>query len=268
MLYPLDTPDYARVAPITDALPHYLSAQAVIAGASPGRVWVDDPAHPRCALIDAPEGWHLLGETVDEGFGRAVGAFYGGDVLPAARLSRWRYSCLHCHPAAWHTTIAPLLSAFAPTWDYQHFLRHRGPCPDWRSLVPAGYELVRVDESFLRSGVEGAEDFTGHGFWSVADFLERGFGFCVVYENRAVGSCTADCVVGDRAEVGVRTLPEHRRRGLATAVTAAAVEHCLARGITHIGWHCWSGNVASLRTAQRAGFVEVLDHYGFEVEFE
>jgi len=72
-------------------------------------------------------------------------------------------------------------------------------------------------------------------------------------------------VVGRRAEVGIYTAPDHRGKGLATAAVAAAVEHCLQRGIDHIGWHCWSPNEASFRTARRVGFEHVLDHYGLEV---
>ncbi len=81
-----------------------------------------------------------------------------------------------------------------------------------------------------------------------------------VQGGRIANWCMADCVVGHRAEVGVQTDERYRRRGLAKRVVAAAVEHCLAHEVTHIGWHCGSANLASAATATAVGFREVRQH--------
>lgn len=262
----LEPDQFARARGLTDPLEHFLSVQAVIQGASPGRVWVDDPTAPSCAFIEAPEGWHLIGQAPDAQFARGVGELYAETILPDGVRSGWRYSCLHCWPAEWGELIAPQIGRWSPRWDYQRFLLLRELRVDWRPLVPEGMKLVPVTREFLESGTRWTEEIRGHGFWSLEDFLARGFGHCMMHEGAIVGSCIADMVVGARTEVGVWTHPEYRRRGLATAVVAASVEHCLARGIRHIGWHCWSPNEASLRTAQRVGFEYVLDHHGFEFQ--
>jgi RimJ/RimL family protein N-acetyltransferase len=64
----------------------------------------------------------------------------------------------------------------------------------------------------------------------------------------------ADCIVAGRAEIGIETAPEHRRRGLATQVTAAAVAMAFDRGLTEVGWHCNDDNTGSYRTAESVGF--------------
>jgi len=36
-------------------------------------------------------------------------------------------------------------------------------------------------------------------------------------------------------------------------VTWALIDQALARGVRHVGWHCWASNHASVATAQRTG---------------
>jgi hypothetical protein len=54
--------------------------------------------------------------------------------------------------------------------------------------------------------------------------------------------------------MGVTTDPEHRRRGLAAVVVAAAVEQCLERGFHEIGWHCLRSNAGSVAVGRKVGF--------------
>lgn len=261
----LDSGDYDRASALTDAVPHYLSAQAVIAGASPGRVWVDAHNAPGATFIDAPEGFHLIGDPSQEGFGRDVAELYANTLVPAGRAEGRRYSCLHYWPQEWGKPLKPAIDLPHANWDYQHFLVLRELRINWRDLVPEGFEMLSATAEVLGSGLRGAQAIDGWGFWSLDDFLKRGFALLLVHDGQIVCRCTADMVVQDKAEVGIWTHEDFRSRGFATATAAAAVELCLQRGISHIGWHCWSGNTASRRTAEKVGFEHVLDHHGLEL---
>jgi RimJ/RimL family protein N-acetyltransferase len=61
-------------------------------------------------------------------------------------------------------------------------------------------------------------------------------------------------VSGEGCEIGIRTAPDHRRRGLGGAAAAAAVDDALAHGFAMVGWHCPEENVGSIRTAEKVGF--------------
>jgi RimJ/RimL family protein N-acetyltransferase len=108
------------------------------------------------------------------------------------------------------------------------------------------------------------------GNWGSAQaFLERGFGFVTVGGDRVVSWSLADCVSGDEAEIGIRTDPLHRRKGLAAITAAAAVEHALGAGLRRVGWQCSVRNVGSVRTAERVGFRlerEYVIHYAMREE--
>lgn len=67
----------------------------------------------------------------------------------------------------------------------------------------------------------------------------------------ALAGCSTDC--GDMYQIGVDVLPEYRRRGLGSAVTAALAREILA--LDKVPFYCaaWS-NLASVRNALRCGF--------------
>jgi GNAT superfamily N-acetyltransferase len=91
--------------------------------------------------------------------------------------------------------------------------------------------------------------------------LDRGFGFAVVTEGRIVSWAMSDCVVHNKAEIGVYTMPEYRRQGLGVCAASAAVEFALGeRKIELIGWHCNEGNIASQKTAEKVGFKLNIKH--------
>jgi hypothetical protein len=62
-----------------------------------------------------------------------------------------------------------------------------------------------------------------------------------------------DCVVGNVGEIGLFTHPAHRRRGLATATSAASIKYGLAHGLSTVIWDCYEHNVGSVRVAEKLG---------------
>lgn len=66
-------------------------------------------------------------------------------------------------------------------------------------------------------------------------------------------------VVDDAAELGVSVLPDHRGRGLGSALVARAFEHARNRGLRRLWMHCLAGNATMTRIARRAGMAVVVD---------
>jgi RimJ/RimL family protein N-acetyltransferase len=159
-----------------------------------------------------------------------------------------------------HDGWLPVAKAIVP--DLQLFKvprRHyviRGGLPKPRPNLRPGYRIAPIDAVLLEH-----QEVPDHvwewmdGNWGGVDgFLTHGFGAAAVHGETVVSWSLADCIVADRAEVGIHTADEYRRRGLAGQVTAAAVAIAFDRGLTEIGWHCNDDNMASRRTAESAGF--------------
>jgi GNAT superfamily N-acetyltransferase len=89
-------------------------------------------------------------------------------------------------------------------------------------------------------------------FPDIDDFVARGMGFGAVCGGRLVGAASSYALSSLRVEVAVATRPAFRRRGLARAVAAAMLVHCLRDGLRPE----WSAaNPASKRLALALGYL-------------
>lgn len=223
-----------------------LSVAAVLAGTAPGQVWTDDPDHPRVALARTPEGYYLAGDA------------HYTNCYPALKAALPHHAYLILDPPAWADVLDRIwVNRAARRHPRLHLVLRLFRLPHWRDLVPDGYQLAPVDGGLLaRTDLENHGQVAEwvEGWHSVTDFLQNGFGFCLVHGDTIASWCIADTVLRARCEMGVTTDPGHRRRGLAAVVVSAAVERCLKQGFTEIGWHCLASNAGSIAVGRKAGF--------------
>ena len=250
MLVKLALPDFAAVGPLVAGLSHQLSANAVLAGQMPGDVFVDDAARPTAALVQSPEGWFVAG---DPGNTRFVAGLR--DRVTSALDAGARDFVLDFGAAAWAAhahELAPESTCITVARRHYVFSGLKSPT----AQPPAGYRLEPLTPTLLdRCQVpDHVHGWISSNWGSVDAFVTRGFGAAAVRGSTVVSWSLADCVTAGRAEIGIHTAPEHRRRGLAAAVAATAVALALDRGLTDVGWHCNDDNVGSYRTAETVGF--------------
>jgi RimJ/RimL family protein N-acetyltransferase len=170
-------------------------------------------------------------------------------------------------PHEWAQLLPQIWANRAARRHPRLYLRwRRRTLPQWRALLPPAFELVAVDAALLgRHGLQHYDELVERvsAWHSTGDFLQNGFGFGVMHGSAIVSRCIADCVVGDRCEIGVGTSLDYRGRGLAAAVVAATVEHCLERGFKQIGWHCLRSNAGSRALAEKVGFELVTEYNAY-----
>src|SRR5689334_2762571 len=133
MIYELAAVDYARVHPLVAGLASHLSIQAVIDGTVAGRIWVDSVLAPQATFVLTPEGQYLAGTPTNPGFNQALADL----LLPLPGVH------LTYHPDTWEPTFAALLTCkFARKYPRRYYTFRRFLLPDWRDLVPLGYEMA------------------------------------------------------------------------------------------------------------------------------
>ena len=261
MLHELTPDQFAGVRPLFAGFDYSLSLQAAIEGINPGRIFVDDAGSPRTGLALTVEGYLLAGEHDDPEILEALRQLLRDSIFTGKVYVNGDDSLsLAVHPEAWEARLPELI----PTYEALRLTRYHYLCRqvslDWRGTLPEGYERRRIDRDLLADpGLVLPEDFGAGGqieacWGSVAHFLDKGIGFCLLHGGEVVSHCSADCAASGQVDVGVYTHPAHRRKGLAAAVVAATVEHCLSHGSRQVGWHCNAENVASWKTAERVGF--------------
>jgi len=259
MIFELRPEEYLRIWPLVRELAEYnLFINTVIEGSTPGRVLVDDATDPQTAYMDTPEGSFVAGDPGNTGFNSSL------------REETPYLIDLSVHPNSWEPKVGKIVrNKVVRRHLYRYYTFEERRMEDWRNRIPSGYAFRRVDAGTLDSGLDNLDEVS-HGIeknWqSAEEFLERGFCFIIVHGDTIVSRCNSDCVSGDRCELGVWTAPAHRRRELATLVTAGTVDHCLSRGLSRIGWHCIGTNIGSIRVAEKVGFRRTRDYYSFGTE--
>ena len=119
--------------------------------------------------------------------------------------------------------------------------------------APLGCHIERVNiplASRLRD--EGFSGFSG--FNSLADFAERGIGFCATIQNRIVSYAVSVMQGREGIEIGIGTHPDFRNKGFATAVGATLLVYCLERNI-YARWSTGCKNAISIHLAEKLGYV-------------
>ena len=132
--------------------------------------------------------------------------------------------------------------------------------------IPFDCHIQRVDLSLanqLRN--EGLSSFPG--FSSLADFAERGIGFCATIESRIISHAVSLMQCREGIHIGIETHPDFRNKGFATVIGAKLLVHCIEQGI-YPHWSASSENATSIHLAEKLGYVrdEVYETLGVFIE--
>lgn len=134
--------------------------------------------------------------------------------------------------------------------DLYHVLRGP-PAP-----VSVSHPQVRLLDAEDLPLLEAAPpEVRGAGYETTAALLREGIVAGAVIDDALVAIAHTVAQIDRYAELGVFTLDLFRRRGLSTAAAFLVAERVLAEGQTPV-WSAGEGNRASLRVAQKLGFVE------------
>ena len=100
--------------------------------------------------------------------------------------------------------------------------------------------------------------------WFVPRMLQTGCFFGATDSGGALASVAGIHVFSPQFKVAalgnIATLPIHRGRGLAAAVTAALCTHLLAQGIVHIGLNVRADNAAAITCYENLGFARMAEY--------
>ncbi len=261
------SPDqFSLLSGLFEPLRFNLVVDSVIDGNTPGLVFADRLDEPAAGLIwDRQDAILLAGKFVDE-----MGTIIEEQIIPDARR-RWIPEQSIFYPdGSWAAPLMERFSGYRAEHTGRRFYRFERLRVNWRERLPEGYGIRRIDPYLLESEtLLNAGEMAGwvRSFWATdEDFARTGFGYCDPSEDAIASWCLTVFASRDQRELGVGTAVDQRGKGLATAVSAACVEHCLANGfIPH--WHCLDENKPSWALAERIGFTAPVSYQVVRIHF-
>lgn len=256
---PLLYEDYARARPVFAGLRYNLAIDSMLDGNTPAWVYVDDTYAPRTAWMwDLQAEMYIAGDLGQIELNRMLSRAIAGRALPHVRARHIPRLTLFYDKPAWEARLGLIFPGLKAERAQQRYHTFAQPKMDWRVAQPAGSEFCRLDEALLvRHDLRNIEMVAGwvDSFWRTrADFVNTGFGFCLLRGDAVAGLCLSVFVSGRARELGLEVAPEYRGQGYATAVAARCVAFCAEQSlIPH--WRSEEENVPSWRVAEKIGFV-------------
>jgi len=263
-MYELQASDYVNIRSLFQAMAHHLAVNAILEGSVPAKVFVDHPTRPRAALTWTKQRFYLSGSPDNDEFNADLGRFFSERIDPQRPGSGSVLFVLYYAPEAWELQVDEMLSPKFPIRAERQYFQFRALRSDWPALLPEGFTLQFIDRALLErehlANLEGLTKEMSSERQSAEDFLTKSFGVCMLHGDEIVGWCLSEYNSAGRCEVGIEVHKPYRRRGLASVMVSALVEHAFSEGISRIGWHCYASNLASSATARQAGFEKMQDY--------
>ena len=253
IVYP--SSDLEKLRPLFAPLP-YLNIDSVVAGLTPATVYVDEIEVSKTAVI-----WYqhkvVVGGLVNEEMVANIHPFLDKQLRAEMQTVGLEWFMLMGTPA-WQTYFPNLLPALRQKSADRLYYRLDASRMDWQTAVPQNLTLRPVDAALLADSTLQNLDWVKEELVSerasIADFLDKSFGYCVLHNQEIIAWCMSEYNCGNRCELGIATAESWQRKGLARLTATAVIAHATQQGIDDIGWSCWADNIPSVRTAEALGF--------------
>ncbi|QSX07000.1 GNAT family N-acetyltransferase [Sedimentibacter sp. zth1] len=180
------------------------------------------------------------------------------DSLVIVETEEWKNKIEEIHKGRYEKFDRYSFKQDAKYLDYNHI-------KSFISKLPVDYELKKIDEKITKSDffINHTKDFTEQ-YESVEDFLNRGFGYCIMHGEKVICCATSYSIYDGGIEIEIDTDPEYRKKGLATIASAALIIDCLDRGI-YPSWD--AANLNSVGLAKKLGYVMDKPYDTYYIEY-
>ena len=127
-----------------------LIINAVIEGASPGRIYVDDIKYPKAAFLYSVESYHLAGYCDNSEFNTALRKLVSEIILTRDTVREDDDGIfIDFHPDNWESKLNDIFTIRAPLKEKRRRYTCREVKVDWKNQIPDGYSIHRIDEKLL-----------------------------------------------------------------------------------------------------------------------
>lgn len=237
----------------------------IVFGNNPGRVWVDNLENPSSALVwsDGLECFQFMGCESNQALYKELKTFIENTIINFLKEKKLDYFEFSADTEEWYPLIYNVLSdrEIKESWQ-QLYKSNANSQGNDKVIIPKPYCLHQIDRSFISSIKNGEMvsnpefliDYIEQFWGSVENYLNYGYGYGAIDEGKIVSFAITSFLYNTTFTIGVETLEQHRRKGLASTLVNILLKELYSKGY-NIWWDCMDSNIASQRTTKSTGLI-------------
>lgn len=245
---------------------HSFVFNSIVQGYTPAQIFVDDTENISIFFICEGHCIYFGGESEDKNKYKEAISYFKSEWLSESRKKELGIVKIYYYSDIWEKELLEgLKEHHYNLYDRSLFKHDLKDIP--KIKITDNIMVKKINNEVIQNVSLGnlncvIDEITG--MWgSVNNFLNNGFGYCAIMNNNIISWCTAEYISKNSCGIGIETIEEHERKGVATSIANAFLKECLALNIT-LYWDSWKKNIPSVRVAEKNNFQKVCD---FKVGF-
>lgn len=271
VIYELQASEFNKCKPLIHEQRH-VEVRAIVEGNNPGRIFVDDPAAPRTALVwfGNQDGFAFIGDPENEAFNQNINKYFEDVIIPEAKKLDLQWFEGFGDDSAWDATIEQVFkNRQLDASNQKVYMLNKQNYKDVHTPISPEYEIVKMTQEMLKTSKN--QDFLQKKikeFWTSADdFINKGIGYCAIYNNEIVSVCFSGFVADQIHGIDIETLKEHQGNKLAQILAHSFVRDCIENDQIPY-WDCMEVNKPSIAVAEKIDLLNVFNYTVYEFPFE
>jgi GNAT superfamily N-acetyltransferase len=238
---------------------HCIPLGGVFGGWYKGRIFVDDVTSPSAAYVWTPWGYHYFAGTPNNvSFNQAMRKMLADELQPESAAVGESNILLTLAPEGDEVLVGDILPSPTAIKIYRSTFKFNKTkfqsVGDWKSRIPIDFSMAYIDANLAAR----LTDVICATWRNIDEFLERGFGYCLLEDGNILSVCHSAFIARNEVEIGISTENTFRRRGYGSLTAAAMITHCLENGFSP-HWECFWDNEPSVALANKLGFEKTAD---------
>ena len=261
MLHELKKSEYNKIQHLFKELSFTLSNDAVINGVRSGRIYVDNVTDPKSVFVWAkPSEFFLVGNPGNDLFNLSVHKLLEEKIMPELLRNKIDFSVFYCSSDEWDDKLEFILRSHVIRKNYRWLCRFNQSTFRHKTEIPSELNVARIDELLIKKkllNVKKVIDYISFHWNSIENYVQKGFGFCLLLNDVIVSWCISGNNVDKKCEMIIGTDERFRNRGFASILASVFLDYCITSNLTPI-WQCGTENLPSMAVADKLGFKKEL----------
>jgi GNAT superfamily N-acetyltransferase len=213
-----------------------------------GATYVDNLENPSAYKIQIGPFFYLAGDAFGEG---------GQELLKSIKP----YNLFMSSSAGWVEECRKLYGDRLVAFDRYSFSSEKLSIENLRQFCGNPAHNIKQMDIALVESLWGRDHFIDiSDFDSPSDFMDRGIGYYAGKNEEIIGAAYSSLVCNQGIEISLFVLDDHRRQGIASALSANLVHWCLENKMDP---HWDAANPESCKLAEKLGYVPLRTYQAY-----